>query len=349
MKFEFKKMEPKDGLLFIFILVLILAVSVFFIYRKNVNANYDYICTQTIPVSGACVIPADSWSNWQIVTPSTVSTPGKTKRTGTGSKEVSLVKSYVASTRGACGAGTVQTVRGTAVNSATWWGGEINVASASCQIDEFGVIPASGRRGPSGNCIDPLVMLADGTCGDAIVDLCPNIPGTQATLNNGLAIDPKTGNCGFVDSGDDQCMNLSGFQSLIPTGMLQDSTTTRMCTSADATLTTTFQDLTSSCSAIQGSSDSVYINKEMIWNVVIPASLPGLKITDTVWTGTDIPPAGITTIGTNSLHKIYTTVGLKQISGVVSASNSDLSKIYNIKCENGSTTVKLGGGIQGEI
>jgi len=339
-KKNFSLKEPRNGLLFIFILALVLATSVFFISKKNTNANYDYICTQTVPISGACVIPAGGWSDWQIVTSPTVSSTGQTKRTGTGSKEISLVKSYVASTRGACGAGTVQTARGTAVNSSTWWGGETNIVSASCQVDQLNVIPMLALPLPV-VCTAPQVRLPDGTCGDKPIDPC-----------SGLSIDQHTGSCGVENSDSDQCMNIAGFQSQIPVDMVRDPLGVRQCASINPYKAATFLNLVSTCTAIQGTSSVVYLNKDMVWTLAIPANLPdGLIINDTKWTGADIPATGIITNGTNLLHKIYTTIGLKTISGTLSLKNADGSVNYTLTCQNGgiaSTTVMFGGGSTGE-
>jgi hypothetical protein len=354
MKFKFKKFfslkEPKNGLLFIFILALVLAASVFFISKNNTNANYDYICTQTVPISGACVIPADGWTEWEVVTYPTASTTGQTKRTGTGSKEISLVKSYVASTRGACGAGSVQVARGTAVNSSTWWGGETNIVSAVCQVDQFNIIPMLPLPLPV-VCVAPQVRLLDGTCGDSQpIDLCSNISGIQTVLG-GLSIDTHTGSCGFEGGDSDMCLNVPGFQSKIPSNMMGSSTMgVRQCAGIDAYKITNFLNIVSTCTAKQGTSSVIYLNKDMEWEVNIPANITsGLTINDTIWEGTDLPVTGKVVNGTNILHKIYTTVGLKTITGSVSAHNADGSIVYTITCQNNGAdksplNVSFGGG-----
>ncbi len=104
------------------------------------------------------------------------------------------------------------------------------------------------------------------------------------------------------------------------------------------------QPITSStdCSASQAGSPIIYVNKAMTWTM---ENLdPKFIVSSTIWSGTDLPSAGITTNGT-SLSKIYTTVGSKTINATTTGT-IDGSSTYTATC---STTVKLKQGIIQEI
>jgi len=100
----------------------------------------------------------------------------------------------------------------------------------------------------------------------------------------------------------------------------------------------------SACEATQNSKNSIYVNKNMTWNVKIPEGLSGLIINNTIWSGAGIIGEKLTT-ATTTLNNIYTTVGLKAINATTTAKTSDGNTTYVITCST-STNVIFGGGVQ---
>ncbi len=79
----------------------------------------------------------------------------------------------------------------------------------------------------------------------------------------------------------------------------------------------------------------------MTWSVVLGQ---GISASSTVWSGTDLPFGGISTIGSASLSKIYTTVGTKTINATTTGTLN--GSLYTTTC---SSTVKLDQGTNKEI
>ncbi|MGB8815651.1 MAG: hypothetical protein WCC74_00200, partial [Minisyncoccia bacterium] len=70
------------------------------------------------------------------------------------------------------------------------------------------------------------------------------------------------------------------------------------------------------CSLTQGgvAKNVVYLNQPVTWSVNT-ASVPSFSVTNTSWSGDEIPATGLIVSGSSQMSKIYTTVGAKNISG----------------------------------
>lgn len=101
--------------------------------------------------------------------------------------------------------------------------------------------------------------------------------------------------------------------------------------------------MSSVCSYSQSSSTKVYVNTQMQWSIDLTGY--SLKDISTQWTGTNISTTE--KIG-NTFDKIYTTVGLKNISATTTAKSIDGLINYVFTCST-STNVIIGGGSINEI
>lgn len=101
--------------------------------------------------------------------------------------------------------------------------------------------------------------------------------------------------------------------------------------------------VTASCVPDQNSSNRIYVNRQMTWNVVPDDVDVDLSSASTLWGGTnvtEIEKSGV------SLDKIYTTVGLKTITATTTWKTGSTN--YIATCST-STNVMLGGGGINEI
>jgi hypothetical protein len=90
-----------------------------------------------------------------------------------------------------------------------------NVNGTSCD-------PTGGGGGPSW-CQDSSALNFGGSppCVYANPDLCPNIPGQQATIPSGMYVD-LSGNCVVSSGSSDICPNINGVQIVVPAGYYVD-------------------------------------------------------------------------------------------------------------------------------
>ena len=98
---------------------------------------------------------------------------------------------------------------------------------------------------------------------------------------------------------------------------------------------------TTQCLAFQeGATSKILVNKAMSWIMNID---PIVSVSQTEWSGTNIP-AGTITTGTSTLTKLYTTIGPKTIYATTTGTIS--GDTYTATC---STTVRLSKGVSEEI
>lgn len=336
MKFIFNKFlsikESKTGLFFVSGLILILVVSFFFISNKNTDANVDRICVSYTPLGGSCVIPPGGWGAWSVVTPATPTTTGLIRRIGNGTKEHQLKKVFHAR-RMLCPTGSTELSAGNSGGDTGTYGGFVVVENMACQLIQEDVVNNTTQ------CVPPKVMSLGGMCIlPTPPDQCYNIDGVQSTVPQGMSQDQTSYTCAPISA--DMCPNMSGLQISVPINKIVNAA--GACVDMTAYVpTVAHTTIIDTCISNQtgNSGGIISVNKQMQWTVPIGGIPLGAIIDNTEWEGTGFP-ATVTNDGpySNTLVKTYSTTGVKEIRGHVTAKAQNGMDIYSVAC-TGSVTV----------
>ena len=335
MKFIFNKFlsikESKTGLFFVSGLILILVVSFFFISNKNTDANVDRICVSYTPLGGSCVIPPGGWGAWSVVTPATPTTTGLIRRIGNGTKEHRLKKEFHAR-RMSCPTGSTQLSAGNSGGDTGTYGGFVVVENMACQLIQEDVVNNTTQ------CVSPQVMSLGGMCVlPTPPDQCYNIDGVQSTVPQGMSQDQTSYTCAIISA--DMCPNIIGFQISIPSNQIIDAAGNCVDVGAYVPTVVHIMDNNTCISSQSGSSGGkISVNKQMQWTIPL-TGIPATAIVDTdrEWKDIEWQISHVVT-NSNSVSKKYSTTGVKQIEGHVTAKSPDGLDIYSNTC-HGSVTV----------